>query len=105
MISTAMTIDGVIEVGDWYVGEGEHSRAAFDMLGSVDALLMGRKSYEGFKGYWPPIADDPEASPTHRGRGQDVRGRAAGVAGLLETGTWEGSDNVLLRYAARRESD
>ena len=32
-----MTIDGVIEVGDWYVGEGEHSRAAFDMPGSVDA--------------------------------------------------------------------
>jgi hypothetical protein len=24
---------------------------------------------------------------------------------LLETRTWDGSDNVLLRYAAQRESD
>jgi dihydrofolate reductase len=49
MISTAMTVDGVIEVSDWYVGEGEHGQASFDMLGSVDALLLGRKTYEA----WP----------------------------------------------------
>jgi dihydrofolate reductase len=58
IISTAMTIDGVIEVSDWYVGEGEHSRAAFDMLGSVDALLMGRKTYEGLAAYWAPLEDE-----------------------------------------------
>jgi dihydrofolate reductase len=58
MISTAMTIDGVIEVSDWYIADGEHTRAAFDMLGSVDALLMGRKTYEGLAAYWAPLDDE-----------------------------------------------
>lgn len=30
-------------------------------LRSADTLLVGRTSYEGFKGYWPPVADDPDA--------------------------------------------
>jgi dihydrofolate reductase len=28
--------------------------------------LMGRVSYQGFKGFWPPVADDPNATPTQR---------------------------------------
>jgi dihydrofolate reductase len=29
---------------------------------------MGRTNYEGFHGYWPPVARDPESSP----RGRDL---------------------------------
>jgi dihydrofolate reductase len=32
-----------------------------ERLRSADTLLVGRTSYEGFKGYWPPVADDPDA--------------------------------------------
>lgn len=44
---------------------------AFDVynaerLRTADTLLLCRKSYEGFKDYWPPIADDPDARPVVR---------------------------------------
>ena len=29
-------------------------------------MLLGRTSYDGFKGFWPPVADDPEARPLER---------------------------------------
>ena len=28
--------------------------------------VMGRTNYEGFQGYWPPVAEDPNASPRDR---------------------------------------
>jgi hypothetical protein len=30
VLSTAMTVDGVAAVGDWYVSEGEHDSASRD---------------------------------------------------------------------------
>lgn len=40
------------------------------------------------------------------GRGTPMFGAAPSASlRLLETRTWDGSDNVLLRYAAQRESD
>ena len=37
-----------------------------ERLRAADTLLLGRTSYEGFKAYWPPVADDPDASPANR---------------------------------------
>ncbi len=37
-----------------------------ERLRAADTLLLGRASYEGFKSYWPPVADDPDAPPTVR---------------------------------------
>ena len=37
-----------------------------ERLRAADTLLLGRTSYEGFKGYWPPVTDDPDATPTQR---------------------------------------
>ena len=53
--SIAMTVDGVIEVGDWFVSEGEHDRAGFEQFENTEALVMGRKTYEGLAGYWAPL--------------------------------------------------
>ena len=33
-----------------------------ERLRAADALLLGRTSYAGFKGFWPPVQDDPSAS-------------------------------------------
>jgi hypothetical protein len=30
-------------------------------------LLLGRKTYEGFKGFWPGVADDPTAAAQQLG--------------------------------------
>ena len=32
----------------------------------VDTALMGRTNYEGFQGYWPPVARDPNSRPRDR---------------------------------------
>ncbi len=37
-----------------------------ERLRAADTLLLGRASYEGFKGYWPPVADDPKATSAQR---------------------------------------
>jgi hypothetical protein len=34
IVSTQMTLDGVIDVGEWYVAEGEHDRAGKDQRSS-----------------------------------------------------------------------
>ena len=37
-----------------------------ERLRAADTLLLGRTSYEGFKGYWPGVAEDPNATPITR---------------------------------------
>jgi dihydrofolate reductase len=37
-----------------------------ERLRAADTLLLGRTTYEGFKGFWPSVADDPNATPTNR---------------------------------------
>ena len=37
-----------------------------ERLRAADTLLLGRKSYEGFRSYWPAIADDPKQLPVER---------------------------------------
>jgi len=37
-----------------------------ERLRSAGTLLLGRTSYDGFKGYWPPVQDDPEAPELER---------------------------------------
>jgi dihydrofolate reductase len=36
------------------------------VLGTATTALMGRINYEGFYGYWPPVADDETADPRDR---------------------------------------
>jgi dihydrofolate reductase len=37
-----------------------------ERLRAADTLLLGRTTNDGFKGFWPSMADDPNATPTHR---------------------------------------
>ena len=37
-----------------------------ERLRAADTLLLGRRSFEGFRDYWPSVADDPEAPPVER---------------------------------------
>jgi dihydrofolate reductase len=52
IISTQMTLDGVIDVDEWYVADGGHDRAGKDQVGQASAVLLGRKTYEGLAAYW-----------------------------------------------------
>ena len=46
--TTAMTVDGVIDVSDWYVVQGQHDEASLALFTDDSAMLLGRTTYEGF---------------------------------------------------------
>jgi dihydrofolate reductase len=58
ILSTTMTVDGVISVAEWYVSEGEHDRAAREQFEQAGAMLLGRKTYEGLAAYWSPLTGE-----------------------------------------------
>jgi dihydrofolate reductase len=77
IVCNIMSLDG------YYEGPGKDVMALFayreiypadesfdaynaERLRAADTLLLGRVSYEGFKSYWPAIADDPKARPVER---------------------------------------
>jgi dihydrofolate reductase len=51
--TTAMTVDGVIDVSDWFVTSGDHDDAARKLFEGDSAMLVGRRNYEGFASFWP----------------------------------------------------
>jgi dihydrofolate reductase len=58
IVSTQMTLDGVIEVGEWFVADGDDDRAGKAQLAHASAVLLGRKTYEGLAAYWSPLSDE-----------------------------------------------
>jgi dihydrofolate reductase len=50
--TTTMTVDALIDVGDWYVSEGGHDLAARDQFVGSAGMVMGRPTYEGLAAYW-----------------------------------------------------
>jgi dihydrofolate reductase len=37
-----------------------------ERLRAAGTLLLGRTTYDGFRGFWPSVADDPNFTPTNR---------------------------------------
>ncbi len=70
IVCNIMSLDG------YYTGPGNNVMVlpmgeVFDAynaerLRAADTLLLGRVSYDGFRSFWPSVADDPNATPTQR---------------------------------------
>jgi dihydrofolate reductase len=69
IVTEYLTLDGVMEDpggGERFKGQSwsfpfwsdEAGRYKFDELFAADALLLGRKTYEGFARAWPSVKDD-----------------------------------------------
>jgi dihydrofolate reductase len=64
IISTQITLDGVMTVGEWFNKHGEHDwhgsggQASLEQLLAADAFVLGRKNYEGLSAVWPTLSDD-----------------------------------------------
>ncbi len=81
IVANIVSLDGFNE------GPGKNVMAlpmdeAFDAynaerLRAADTMLLGRTTYEGFKGFWPQVGDDPKAAAEQLGI----------PAGLLDTPT------------------
>lgn len=37
-----------------------------ERLRAADTLMLGRRTYELFRGFWPQLAEHPEATPAQR---------------------------------------
>ena len=66
-ITQNVTLDGVIEMlGDWFDPQEGAAADATDLMAEVrrqdetaDALLLGRRTFEDLRGYWPAQTEDP----------------------------------------------
>lgn len=79
-----LVVSNIISLDGYYEGPGKSVMALFDYrreayptdesfdaynaerLRAADTLLLGRVSYEGFKGFWPSVAEDVNATLTQR---------------------------------------
>lgn len=64
-----LTLDGFYagpnEEFDWFTLDAEAWKLRNDYFHSkIDTVLLGRKNYQGFFGYWPAVATNPAASET-----------------------------------------
>jgi dihydrofolate reductase len=57
-----VSVDGFIEGPngemDWVMEDKETWRDVFEMLASVDTLILGRKMYPGYEQYWLAVLAD-----------------------------------------------
>ncbi len=60
MVSLDGFMEGPNRELDWHVVDEDFARYVADMLSSIDAILLGRVTYQLFADYWPS-STDPEA--------------------------------------------
>src|SRR6266576_2088666 len=112
---TFVSLDGVIDSPEWaqpYMDD-EHHRYAVALLDEADALLLGRKSYQGLADFWSKQTGELDKTllehrlldelylsmaPVVIGRGEHLLVGAQATFELLEA-TPFASGIVVLKYA------
>ncbi|KAB2348282.1 dihydrofolate reductase family protein [Actinomadura rudentiformis] len=71
-----LIVCNLISLDGCYTGPGDDVMAmpfdhGFDdynaeRLRAADTMLLGRTTFEGFRDYWPPVADNTDAAPVER---------------------------------------
>ncbi len=77
-ITQNTTVDGAVEMlGDWFAPQGQGEVDDSDVVEEIhrqderaDALLVGRRTFEEFRGYWPGRTDDPSGISAYLDRVQ-----------------------------------
>jgi dihydrofolate reductase len=62
VINNAMTVNGAFEApspDEWLVLDSDSNNVSLKQFLVADAMVLGRKTYEGLAAVWPQLADDP----------------------------------------------
>jgi dihydrofolate reductase len=64
VVNNAMTVNGAFEApvpepDGWLVLDPDSTQVSLEQFLSADAMVLGRKTYEGLAAVWPTLADDP----------------------------------------------
>jgi dihydrofolate reductase len=64
VVNNAMTVNGAFEApapepDGWLVLDPDSNQVSLEQFLSADAMVLGRKVYEGLAAVWPQLADDP----------------------------------------------
>jgi len=112
-----LIVTNIVSLDGYYEGPGGNVMAlpmdhGFDennleRLREADTLLLGRKSYDLFKGFWPQMANNPNASPTHReiSRLDDAIAKVVVSDSLTAAGTdpWHDTTRIVRRAEAHQQ--
>jgi dihydrofolate reductase len=70
IVCNIMSLDGYFEGPGGNVMalpmDGAFDAYCAERLRAAGTLLLGRTTYDGFRGFWPSVAEDPNATPAHR---------------------------------------
>jgi dihydrofolate reductase len=62
VINNAMTVNGAFEApspDEWLVLDADSNNVSLEQFLVADAMVLGRKTYEGLAAVWPQLVDDP----------------------------------------------
>jgi dihydrofolate reductase len=62
IVHNAMTVNGAFEAPspeEWLVLDDDSSTASLHQFHVADAMVLGRRTYEGLAAVWPQPAEDP----------------------------------------------
>ena len=64
VVNNAMTVNGAFEApvpepDGWLVLDTDSNQVSLEQFLVADAMVLGRKTYEGLAAVWPQLVDDP----------------------------------------------
>jgi dihydrofolate reductase len=109
-----LIVTNIVSLDGYYEGPGgnvmalpmDHSFDAHnaERLRAADTLLLGRRSYDLFKGFWPQMGNNPDATPAQReiSRLDDAIAKVVVSDSLREeeTDPWRSTTRILRRAEA-----
>jgi dihydrofolate reductase len=82
---------------DWISYDDELERYAHSMHALTDAVIWGRRTYEGMAGYWLTVPGNPDSTPAEREHAQWLEGATKIVVSrTLDRVAWGGAQNTVL---------
>lgn len=88
---------GVNDELDWISYDTELEQYAHSMHDLTDAVIWGRRTYEGMAGYWLTVPGNPDSSPAAREHARWLEGATKIVVSrTLDRVEWGGAQNTVL---------